>query len=216
MAAIFTIVHPRPTHAQFVGATQVPGFFGNGVNAVVNAAIGNAGAVTNPASNGIMLVQGGSVYCGGGSVQTIGQSTLNLSLSTTYLFVWNCNSELLYAKTAVVGPGSPVSTSSVGTPATILAPGGGEIALATVVCNGTACGNGGNGSITDARSTVNFPGAGIAINTSTFANLPTTNVTDGTIILCSSCAQPTTGSATCGSGAANVLAVRVAATWRCY
>jgi hypothetical protein len=212
VASGIIIIHPaHHTHAQFIGATQVPGFFSGGVNAVVNAAIGNAGAVTNPASNSLMLIQGGSVYCNS-SVQTIGQSTINLSLSTTYLLVWNCNTEQLYAKTAVTGPGSPVSTTSVGTPATILAPTGGEISLATVVCNATACGNGGNGSITDARSTVFFPGAGMALNTTLQANLPSTNVTNGTMIFCTDC---TTASACTGAGT-GALAVRQNAAWKCF
>lgn len=205
------IVKIPAVHAQFSGATQVPGYFASGVNAVVNAAIGSAGAVTNPASNGIILIQGGPVYCGG-AVQHIGQSTINLSLSTSYFIVWNCNSEQVYAKTAVTGPGTGTTP---GTPATILGPtAGNEVGLATVVCNATACSNGGNGSITDARSTIFFPGAGTPLNTTTFANLPTTNVTDGTMIMCTSCVQPAAG-ATCTAGAANVLAVRLAGVWRC-
>lgn len=209
-SAAVLIVRPRHSaSAQFVGATQVPGFFGGGVNAVVNTAIGNAGAITNPASNSILLIQGGSVYCSS-SVQTIGQSTINLSLSTTYLLVWNCNTEQLYAKTAVTGPGTPTTTP--GTPATILAPTGGEISLATVVCNATACGNGGNGSITDARSTVFFPGAGMPLNTTLQANLPSTNVTNGTMIFCTDC---TTASACTGAGT-GALAVRQNAAWKCF
>lgn len=196
-------------HAQWTGATNVPGYFGTGINAVVNTAVGNAGAVTNPASNGIVLIQGGSVYCNS-SIQTIGQSTITLSLSTTYLVVWNCNSELLYAKTAVVGPGSG---STPGTPATILGPtAGAEVSLATVVCNATACGNGGNGSITDARTSVFFPGAGLPLNTTLQANLPSTNVTNGTVIFCTDC---TTASACTGAGT-GAMAVRQNNAWKCF
>ncbi len=202
------LTQPSKVNAQFVGATQVPGFFSGGVNAVVNTAVGNAGAITNPASNGIVLIQGGSVYCNT-SVQSIGQSTINLSLSTTYLAVWNCNTEQLYVKTAVTGPGTG---STPGTPATILAPTSGEISLATIVCNATACGNGGNGSITDARSSVFFPGAGIPLNTTLQANLPSTNVTNGTVIFCTDC---TTASACTGAGT-GAMAVRQNSAWKCF
>ena len=125
----------------------------------------------------------------------------------------------VYAKTAVTGPGSQ-GTNAIngpGFPAQILAPiPGVEVPVALVVCNATACGNGGNGTITDQRPVANFPGAGTPLNTSAFANLPTTNVTDGTILLCTSCTTLTTGSATCTSGAANVFAVRIGGAWRCY
>lgn len=203
-------------YAQFVGAASVPGFSAQAANAVTNAAIGSAGAVTNPSSNFVLLVQGGPVYCGG-SEQTFGQSTLTLQASNTYQIEWNCASESLYAKTAVTLPGGQSGTTAPGTPGTFLAPiPNVEVPLATVVCNATACGNGGNGSITDARPVSAFPGSGTPLNTSTFANLPTTNVTDGTLILCSGCTQPTTGSVTCTTGAVPVLAVRVNSTWRCY
>lgn len=210
-------------HAQFVGSANVPGYYAGATNAVTNAAIGSALAVTNPASNFLILVQGGPVYCQS-ALAEIGQSTIQLAASTTYLVVANCAQQTVYAKTAVVLPGGQVpgvggvgGAGSPGTPATFLAAiPGVEVPIATVVCNATACGNGGNGTITDNRPLANFPGAGTPLNTTTFANLPTTNVTDGTLILCTSCTQPTAGSATCTSGAVNVLAVRVAATWRCY
>jgi len=203
---------PSSLHPQFVGATQVPGFFTGGVNAVVNAAIGSAGAVTNPATGFVILVQGGPIYCGA-SEQMFAQSTLTLVANTTYQIEWNCGSETLYAKTAVTAPGTPTATPGI--PATLLFPiAGVEVPLATVVCGTTSCGNGGNGSITDVRPVAAFPGSGTPLNTSTFANLPTTNVTDGTMLMCTSCTQPAAG-ATCTSGAANVLAVRLAGVWRC-
>jgi len=218
--ATILMLFPGPTqhriYAQFTGASNVPGFAANGANAVVNAAVGAVGAVTNPAANFLVLVQGGPVYCAG-SEQIFGQSTIQLAASTTYQIEWNCGSEQLYAKTAVVLPGGQGGAPGVapGTPGTFLAPiANVELALATVVCNATACGNGGQGSITDARSASNFPGSGTPLNTSTFANLPTSNVTDGTMIICSSCTQPAAG-ATCTSGATNVLAVRLGGAWRC-
>lgn len=199
----------RRIYGQAVGASGVPGLFATASNAVVNAAVGNAGAVTNPASNFLLLVQGGSIYFNG-SVQTIGQSTVQLAASNTYLIVWNGQTEQVYAKTAVTGPGS---STTVGTPATILAPIAGlEIPLATVVCNATACGNGGNGSITDARPVGAFPGAGMALNTTLQANLPSTNVTNGTLIFCTDC---TTASACTGAGT-GALAVRQNNAWKCF
>lgn len=214
---------PKPNsdrvYAQFIGSTQIPGYAVGATNATVNAAIGSALAVTNPASNFLELVQGGPVDCNGAQ-QEVAQSTLQLQASTTYLVVVNCGQGgTVYAKTAVTGPGSN-GTNAIngpGAPAQILAAiPGVEIPIATVVCNATACGNGGNGTITDNRPVAAFPGAGHPLNTSTFANLPTSNVTDGTMILCTSCTTLTTGSATCTSGAANVLAVRVGGAWRCY
>src|SRR2546423_4094705 len=89
VASLVSIVHPRPlVHAQ-IGATGVPGYVVSASNAVVNAAIGSGGAVTNPASNFIVLVQGSTIYCGG-SAQTIGQSTLTPYSSTTFQLEWNC------------------------------------------------------------------------------------------------------------------------------
>jgi len=202
--------HVRPAHAQF-GPTSVPGFVGAN-NSTANAAIGTSGTVTNPASNFTIQVQGGPIYCNG-SQGTMATSNLTLPASSTRLIVFNCPQELLYAKGAVTGPGTS-SPDQPGVPASLLyAVPGVEVPIATVVCNATACGNGGNGSITDARPVGLFP-AGTMVNSSTFANLPT--VPDGTVITCTSCTQPTTGSATCTTGAAVVLAARVGGAWRCF
>lgn len=123
-------------------------------------ATGLAGGVTNPAANFVLQVAGGPIYFGG-SQQIISQSQLTLPASSTNLIVWNGTTEQLYAKQAVAGPGS--SGTSVGIPTSLLfANPGVEIPLATVVCNATACGNGGNGSITDARPLAAFP-AGVYV-----------------------------------------------------
>ena len=208
---------PNKVHAQqgWTGAASVPGFYALGSNATVNAAIGSALATTNPASNFLMLVQGGPVYCAGGQ-QEVGQTTVQLAASNTYLLVYNCASSTLYAKTAITAPGSPAGNQP-GVPLTFLAAiPGVEIPISTVVCNATACGNGGNGSITDNRPVAAFPGAGHPLNTTTFANLPTTNVTDGTMILCTNCAVAVGGvSATCTSGAVVNLAIREGGAWVC-
>jgi hypothetical protein len=212
--AIGLMLVPQPKsdriYAQFVGSAQVPGFNSAATNAVGGGVIGNALAVTNPASNFVMLIQGGPVYCSS-ALAEIGQSTITLQASTTYEIVANCAQQTIYAKTAVTGPGSPAGQPGV--PATILAPIAGlEVPIALVVCNATACGNGGNGTITDQRPVASFPGAGTALNTVAFANLQTTNVSNGTIIYCDTC---TVASAPCTGASTGALAIRVNATWRC-
>src|SRR2546423_15100142 len=125
----------------------------------------------------------------------MGQSPHPVYASPLLQLGWTCVVEQLYAKPAVLGPGTSATT---GLPNSFLAPLPGiEIPIATVVCNATACGNGGNGSITDARPVSAFPGAGMPLNTTLQANLPSTNVTNGTIIFCTDC---TTASACTGAG----------------
>jgi hypothetical protein len=205
-------LEPQRIYAQQFGATTPPGFFAQGTNAVAAVPVGNGLAVTNPASNFLMLVQGGNIYFNG-SNQLVGQSTIQLQASNTYLIVWNGTSEVLYAKTAVTLPGGQSGTTAPGTPGTFLAPiAGVEVPISLVVCNATACGNGGNGTITDQRPVSAFPGAGIAMNTLAFANLPTSNVTNGTIVYCDNC---TVASAPCTGASTGALAIRVNGTWRC-
>jgi hypothetical protein len=145
-------------HAQFgvgtvVGATTPVNQFQN------SSATGLAGAVTNPASNFIVQVAGGPIYFGG-VISDIAQAQLTLPANSTNLIVFSGFGQQVYAKQAVTGPGS--SGTSVGIPTSLLFADStrGEIPLATVVCNATACGNGGNGSITDNRPLSAFP-AGI-------------------------------------------------------
>lgn len=155
-----------PTHhvkAQVGGVATVVGGI-TPVNQFQNSsATGLAGAVTNPSSNFVVQVAGGPVFYGG-NIQTIAQVQLTLPASSTNLIVWNGLNEQLYAKQAVTGPGSN-GTNAIngpGVPTALLFadPTRGEIPIATVVCNATACGNGGNGSITDNRPLASFP-AGI-------------------------------------------------------
>lgn len=114
------------------------------------------GVVTNPSSNFIINVTAGPIVCPGNDLQYMSPAALTLPASSTNVLVWNCQTQpSLYAKQAVTAAGTG---STAGTPATLAYPiPGVEIALATVVCNATACGNGGNGSITDSRSAANFP-----------------------------------------------------------
>lgn len=158
MAVALTLLpsHVIPVHAQQGGVATVVGGVTPNNQFPQTVATQLAGAVTNPASNFIVQVAGGPIYFGG-NIQEIGQSTLTLPANSTNLIVWNGFNEQMYSKQAVTGPGS--SGTSVGVPTALLFadPTRGEIALATVVCNATACGNGGNGSITDNRALANFP-----------------------------------------------------------
>lgn len=218
LALVSVGLYLLPIHkakAQQGGVTTIVGVTG-ATNQFPATAIGVAGTVTNPASNFIVNVQGGPVYFGGNE-QFMAQSTLTLPASSTNLVVWNGFKEQLYAKQAVTGPGSN-GTNAIngpGFPTSLLFadPNQGEQALATVVCNATACGNGGNGSITDNRSLANFPASGVPLGSVTFGNLPAA-APDGTLIMCSSCTQPAAG-ATCTTGAATVLAAHVGGVWRC-
>jgi hypothetical protein len=143
------------THAQQLGvATTVGGV--TPVNQFQNSsATGLAGAVTNPASNFVVQVAGGPIYFAG-VITELAQTQLTLPASSTNLIVFNGTNQQVYAKQAVTGPGS--SGTTVGVPASVLfATPNVEVPLATVVCNATACGNGGNGSITDNRPLASFP-----------------------------------------------------------
>jgi hypothetical protein len=147
-------------HAQQGGVATVVGGITPVNQFAQSVAGGLAGAVTNPASNFVVQVAGGPVYFGGG-IQDIAQAQLTLPANSTNLIVWNGFQQIMYSKQAVTGPGS-LGTNAIngpGIPTTLLFadPQRGEIPLATVVCNGTACGNGGNGTITDNRPLAAFP-----------------------------------------------------------
>jgi hypothetical protein len=203
--------HPKSVAAQY-GSTFVPGFAAPAVTfAALATTTGAAGTVTNPGANLSIQVDGGPVFCSGAE-ENISESVLNLLANTTYLIVFNCPQTLVYAKTAVTGPGS-LGTSQLngpGVPNAILYPiPGVEIPLATVVCGASTC-----ATITDSRSVAQFPAAKMLAK-STFANLPSTYA-DGGMLICTSCTVLTTGSATCTSGAGVDLAVRVSGAWRCF
>lgn len=214
LAAGLYLLPVHKVRAQVGGVATVVG----GVSAInqFGAAVstGVAGAVTNPASNFVMNVAGGAVYFGG-NVQTIAHSTLTLPASSTNLIVWNGFKEQLYSKQAVTGPGSQ-GTNAIngpGFPTALLFadPNQGEIPLATVVCNATACGNGGNGSITDNRPLAAFP-MGTGISGTTFANLPA--APNGTIIYCADCTVLAAPGACAGSGTGG-FGVRLNGAWTC-
>lgn len=196
----------KVVHAQ---VTQ-PFGFSPAVNTFTPTVIsGAAGATTNPASNFIVQVDGGPIYCAG-SQGSIAESTLTLQASQTYLIVFNCPQELLYAKQAVTGPGS--SGTSVGVPNSILfAVPGIEVPISTVVCNATACGNGGNGSITDSRPLASFPAGPLQAGSVLFANLPAT-FPNGATVYCSNC---TLASSPCTGASTGAMAHRVNGAWRC-
>jgi hypothetical protein len=197
---------PHRAHAQ---VTQPFGYV-PAINTFTPTVIsGAAGTVTNPASNFIVQVDGGPIYCSG-EQNSISESTLTLQANNTYLLVYNCPLSQVYAKQAVVGPG--VSGTAVGIPNSVLfAVPGVEVALNTVVCNATACGNGGNGSLTDARPLASFPAGAVQTGSVLFANLPAT-FPNGGVLYCSNCllaSSPCTGAST------GAMALRVNGAWRC-
>jgi hypothetical protein len=155
-AALLITPHAMFVHAQQTGIATVVGGVTPSNQFAQTVSTGLAGAVTNPSSNFVIQVAGGPIYFGGG-IQDIAQAQMTLLASNTYLVVWNGVTQILYAKQAVTGPGSS-GTVPPGVPTSLLYPVTNvEIPLATVVCNATACGNGGNGSITDNRPLSAFP-----------------------------------------------------------
>jgi len=204
-------LHPRKVHAQYGPSTPV-GFAAGAVPFTpITSTTGAAGTVTNVASNFLIQVDGGPVYCFGGQDQ-IPEDNIALLANTTYLVVYNCQQNTVYAKTAVTAPGNAPGPSGVGIPTQLLYAAQGEVALATVVCNATACGNGGNGSITDARSVNNFP-VGHMLTTVTFANLPST-YPNGAMVYCSNCTLPA-APATCTGASTGSIAFRINGNWVC-
>lgn len=150
---------------------------------------GVGGVVTNPASNFIVQVSSGTVWCYQGGALEVPQSQLTLQANTTFLIVFNCATQTIYAKTGVTGPGSS-GTSTAGSPpnptSLLYATAPLEIPINTVVCGSTNCGNTGNGTLTDAR----VPGQW-AIGTPTGAHIITSSLnadTSGVCTLGTSCA----------------------------
>jgi hypothetical protein len=140
-----TIIYAQQSPSALVGQVLATNYLAPTAGAQM-AAVG--GVVTNPASNFVVQISAGTVFCSG-EFQSMGQLQITLLPSTTYGIFYNCAAPAAYARTAVVGPGS--APGQPGVPSTVLQPQGGEIFIAVVVCNATACGNGGNGSITDQR-----------------------------------------------------------------
>jgi hypothetical protein len=196
---------PSHVHAQF-GATVPLGFAAGATNfAPLTTTTGAAGTVTNT-STFLMEVDGGPVWCFGGQDQ-IPEDNIFLFANTTFLIVYNCAQNTVYAKTAVTGPGT-LSPNQPGVPATLLTPANGEVPLANVVCGASTC-----ATITDVRPLAAFPVAHM-LPQSTFANLPAT-YPQGAMVICSSCTALAAG-ATCTSGAGQALALRFGTLWKCY
>lgn len=200
-----TVLHPRHiSHAQF-GATQPIGFAASAVNfAPLATSTGAAGTVTNT-SGFLMQVDGGPVWCFGGQDQ-IPEDNVSLFANTTFLLVYNCQSNTVYAKTAITGPGSQ-GTVPPGVPTSLLFAAQGEVALATVVCGATTC-----GTITDNRPVSAFP-VGIMNTSVTFANLPAT-YPNGAVVYCSTCTLPA-APATCAGAGTGSIAFRINGNWVC-
>lgn len=203
VAAGVSIIHPRHARAQ-IGATGVPGFYAFGSSAFPpTLTAGQAGTVTNT-SGLIIQIDGGPVFCSGNQ-SNISESLMTLTANKTFMVVYNCPQDALYAKVGVVGPGT-ASPDQPGVPSTVLAPiFGVEIPLATVVCGASTC-----ATITDVRPTSQFPSGVQQLGSVTFANLPAT-MPNGSLIYCSNCtiANPC---ATAGTGA---VAKRITGAWVC-
>lgn len=201
--SIDQVWHPIHYAKAQVGPTTPFGFVSSTNLFPPTSLTGAAGTVTNT-SGLLMQVDGGPIYCSG-SQGSIAESNITLSANTTFLIVFNCPQELVYAKQAVTGPGT--STTSPGTPSTLLYPVAGvEIPLATVVCGASTC-----ATITDSRPIGAFPSGAVQMGTVTFANLPAT-FPNGAAVYCSNCllaSSPCTGAST------GALALRVAGAWRC-
>lgn len=194
----------RLAHAQ-VGATGVPGFYAFGTTAFPpTLTAGQAGTVTNTSLLNIQI-DGGPVFCFGNQ-SNIAESIMTLQANKTFLIVYNCPQDSLYAKLPVTGPGTP-SPDQPGVPSTILAPiYGVEVSLATVVCGATTC-----ATITDQRPVSQFASGVQQAGSVTFANLPAT-MPNGALLYCSNCllaSSPCTGAST------GALALRVNGAWRC-
>jgi hypothetical protein len=193
---------PSHVHAQY-GASVPIGFAAGSTNfAPLTTTTGAAGTVTNT-STFLMQVDGGPVWCFGGQDQ-IPEDNVFLFANTTFLIVYNCQSNTVYAKTAITGPGTP-SPNQPGVPATLITPVSGEIGLATVVCGASTC-----ATITDVRPVAAFPIASM-LTTVTFANLPATYPNAG-LVYCSNC---TLASSPCTGASTGALAIRVNGAWRC-
>lgn len=196
-----TIIKGVP-RAQF-GASLPIGFAAAATNfAPLTSTTGAAGTVTNT-STFLMQVDGGPVWCFGGQDQ-IPEDNLFLFANTTFLIVYNCQANSVYAKTGVTGPGSQ-GTVPPGVPSTLLFPAQGEIALATVVCGASTC-----ATITDNRPLASFPIATM-LTTITFANLPATYPNAG-LVYCSNCLA---ASSPCTGASTGAMAIRVNGAWRC-
>ena len=194
--------HPSKVSAQY-GATTPIGFAAGAANlSTLTTSTGAAGTVTNT-SGFLMQVDGGPVWCSGGQDQ-IPENNITLYANTTFLIVYNCPQNLVYAKTAVTAPGSLVGQPP-GVPTALLFAAFGEVPLATVVCGASTC-----ATITDSRPLSVFPVAHM-LPQSTFANLPATYPNAG-LVYCSNCllaSSPCTGAST------GALAIRVNGAWRC-
>jgi hypothetical protein len=199
----------HPTHAQ-IGAAPVPGFYAFGSSAFPPAlTAGQAGTVTNTSGLNIQI-DGGPVFCFGNQ-SNISESTITLAANTTFMVVYNCPQDSLYAKTAVTGPGS-LGTNALngpGVPAQILAPIYGiEVPIATVVCGASTC-----ATITDQRPVSVFPAGAQQAGSVTFANLPAT-YPNGAMIYCSTCTLPA-APATCVGAGTGSIAFRINGAWVC-
>jgi hypothetical protein len=143
-----------PVHAQ--GPSTVPGqIFSSQLFPAAN--LTNVGGIVTNTGTTVMAVTPAAVFCNGAE-QSLAPVTLTLNINTTYMIVYNCPLNIVYAKTGVVGPGS--GTGTAGQPSILLsAVPNVEIPLATVVCGAATC-----PTITDNRPTTAFLVGGVMGN----------------------------------------------------
>lgn len=202
-AASFRVIHAPKAHAQF--GPVIPGFAVAATNLFPPVTTtGAAGTVTNTSAF-LMQVDGGPVYCTGNQ-SSISESNITLTANTTFLIVYNCPQDLVYAKTAVTGPGTPSPAGSGAVSAILYATPGIEVPLATVVCGASTC-----ATITDSRSLSQFPSGAVQSGSVTFANLPAT-FPNGGFLYCSNCLL---ASSPCSGASTGAMALRVNGAWRC-
>lgn len=202
LAGISVVQPPHKVHAQWGSALPI-GYAAGATNfAPLTVTSGAAGTVTNT-STFLMQVDGGPVWCNGGQDQ-IPENNLFLFANTTFLIVYNCLQNAVYAKTGVTGPGS-AGTVPPGVPTSLVFAANGEVPLATVVCGASTC-----ATITDNRPLAAFPVATMMTSV-LFANLPAT-YPNGGVVYCSTCAVATSP---CTGASTGAMALRVNGAWRC-
>lgn len=133
----------------------------NNLAPTAGAQMANAGGIVSNPSGLTIQASAATIFCGG-AFADMGLVQLKGLANTSYQIVYNCATNKVYGKTAVVGPGS-VGTSALnqpGNPALLLAPVPGvEIGLANVVCGASTC-----ATITDIRIPAQFTNGGVVSN----------------------------------------------------
>lgn len=181
VASAVVLVTPklRAQVSSIVGYTQSANYLGP-----TSAQMATVGGVVSNPSGLIAQVSAGSAFCQG-SEEEVPQTQITLLANTTYLIVFNCTTQQVYAKTAVTGPGSPSTSSGTyvnapGIPNSVLFAAYPEIPINTAVAGASSL------SLTDARIPAQW-----SVGTPTGAHLltgATTNDVGGRCTLGTNCA----------------------------